>query len=250
MRRIFGVVAIFVIGGIGGIFFDRLVMPYLAETRLAERFPALKRTSERTTIVNRTEIVRIEESQAIPDLAERVKNAVVAVEMAQKTKNRGRGSVTSTMLFETGLALTNDGLILVHGDSAIVATDTVVLIDGDRKVSLEFIASDTSTKFILFRSPERHFTVLPFADEALRLGDRLFALSASRIGGRVVPRFQASMLSALGDSMLTLSQDVEPSAVIVNFSGKVVGMSTANASGEAAIVPAVTLRTITEKLLK
>ncbi|MDP3963567.1 MAG: hypothetical protein Q8Q39_03660 [bacterium] len=250
MRRLFSLIAIFVIGGVGGIFFDRLAIPYLAETRLGERFPALRRTSERTTIVNRTEVVRIEESQAIPDLADRVKNTVVPVEIAKKAKNRSRGGVAPSMLFETGLALTNDGLILVHADPESVATDTAVMIDGDRRIALEYVASDTSTRFTIFRSSERHFTILPFADGAPRLGDRLFAVSATRIGERVTQRFQASMLAALGGEALTLADAVESSAVIVNFAGNVVGMNIVDEDEGVAIISAGELRKITEKLLQ
>lgn len=248
MRKIFWLISIFVIGGIGGIFFDRIGIPYLAATRLGERFPVLRRASERTTIVNKTEVVRVEESEAIPDLAERVKNAVVPVEVVKRVTGKGK-SATLVKEIVTGFALTNDGFILLHADAANTVTSSVRLADSDGR-ALEFIVSDTSSNFMLLRTGENRFAVLPFEDDTPRLGSRLFTLSAHQIGKTVTPDFQANILSAVAPDAFQLSSTVAADAIIVNFEGRVVGMSVEDAEGQSTIIPAARLRDISDGLLQ
>ena len=249
MKRLFWLIAVFSIGGVGGIFFDRFAVPYLAQTQVGRLIPALRRITQRTTIVNRTEVVRVEETEAIPDLADRVKGAVVPVEVVQKPKKgSGKVSTTSSKEFLTGLALTSDGIILLHADPVRFGAIPRLVENGVSK-DLEILASSTSTHFVLLRAVNTQFTVLPFADNTPRLGSRLFLLSQERLAGEATPVFRSTMLSASLHSIFALSIAPERDAVIVNFEGEVIGMSIENNSGERVVISAEDIKNIGERLL-
>ena len=248
MKKLFSLLFIFVVGGIGGIFFDRLALPYLAHTRLGVRFPALKRTGERTTIINKTEVVKIEETGAIPELAGRVQHAALAVEVTRRIK-LGLRTVSSTTELTTGLALTSDGLLLLPLDESYV-TSTMSLVDGDARVKLEVLSTNTTVGFMLLRAPGKQFTPLAFTDEEPKLGTRLFALSRERAAGEIVPSFQATMLSTFTSRFFKVSSALPRAAILVNFKGEVAGVSLHNRNGPDTIVPSSVLRNISEELLR
>ncbi|MDO8557672.1 MAG: hypothetical protein Q7S09_00575 [bacterium] len=265
MKRIFSLLLIFVVGGIGGIFLDRFVIPRLAQTSVGVWFPVLRRTSERTTIVNKTEIVRVEESEAIPDLAERVKKAAISIEIVRKAGKNGKlqkGTMAASPKEAiTGLALTSDGFILAHdadGSLALGVSATslakvgilgIYALDEDGRHQASVVASDTSTNFVLLRVSDRQLTILPFEDDRPRLGARLFMLSANVFENTAAPSFQTAMLSAVTRDFFVISDAPLADAIIVDFEGRVAGMSVRDAFGKQSIVPASTLRRISNELL-
>jgi len=247
MKHLFTLLLIFTIGGVGGIFFDRFAIPELAQTSLGERFPILRQAASRTTVVNKTEILQVEESEAIPDLAERVKGTAIPIEFSVKEKGRTK-NVEASRQVSTGLALTNDGYILFNGGGAPIVTSTIRLAE-DPEAELDVVVSDTSTGFLLLHAPGRRFSVLPFEEDRLRLGSRLFAISAERVGDAITPSFQASMLSSLTSDFFTLSQAPQQGAILVNFEGRVVGMAVER-EGMPETVSAGDLKQISDMLLK
>lgn len=269
MKRIFSLLLIFVVGGIGGIFLDRFAIPRLAQTSLGTWLPALRRTSERTTIVNKTEVVRVEESEAVPDLADRVKSAVIPIEIARKGSGRSKQQAllakiagtasTSTKELATGLALTSDGFILLHLDGFSVDNSSdlrgrdilgISLAEGEGRLPLEVAASDTSTHFVLLRAPGKQLSVLPFKDDIPRLGARLFSLSASMVKDTISPLFQTAMLSAVADDFFEVSSPPGANAIIVDFQGRIAGMNITDSAGKNSIIPASRLRAIGDGLLR
>ena len=248
MKKLFSLIFIFVIGGMGGIFFDRLALPYLAHTRLGDRFPALKRAGERTTIINKTEVIKIEESGAIPELAGRVQHAALAVEVTRRIK-LGPRTASSTTELTTALALTSDGLLLLPLDESY-STGTIHLIDGGKRIRLEALSTNTTVGVMLLRAPGKQFAPLAFSDTEPVLGTRLFALSRERAADEIVPFFQATMLSAFTSKFFRVSSPLPRSAILVNFEGEVAGLSFRNNAGSDGIIPSAALRSISEELLR
>lgn len=245
MRRIFSLVVIFIIGGIGGIFLDHWGVPYLASTQLGSRIPELRRISERTTIINKTEVVRIEETGAIPDLAERVKNAALPIEVEATQHARPKRLPESVLT--TGLALTSDGFILLHAESS--APKAALVGEDGGRIPLTLVASSTATGFTILKAPERQFVVLPFANGIPRLGSRLFALSSSYLGKEIASTFQSATLSSFAKGLFTVSNPMAKNAIIVNFSGELIGMNVEEGA-QSRIVPAAELQHIADTLLK
>jgi S1-C subfamily serine protease len=255
-KKLLSLVFIFTVGGIGGVFFERFGIPRIAQTSLGRHFPALKAASQFTTIVNKTEVLQIEESEAIPDLADRVKNSVVFVEVEKKsphaanqTRTLSAAKITAPELY-AGLALTNDGFVLVNADLDNPSVSSIAFVADGKKYPADVVSSDTSTGFVLLHSPEKRYEVLPFKDEMPRLGSRLFELSASKIGEIITPSFEANILSAVAGSYFSVSQPVKGNSVIVDFQGNVVGMSVEGADGQNKIVGAADLKNISDELLR
>lgn len=251
MRRLAFLITCFVVGGLGGIFFDRLLIPHLGASDLGKRFPALRRTAERTTVINRTEVVKIEEGEAAPDLADRIKNSIVPLEIVSSRAATAKRSDRERMArrLATGLALTNDGLILVHNPQQRQGRDT--FRPGKTALALEHAASETSSVFVLLRSPEKkYFGVLPFSQGTPRLGSRVFYLATILLDGAPSVSFEPATISAKNERSFRISPEWRESGVIINFNGEVVGMAIETATGTPVIVTAGALRRLSEELLK
>lgn len=75
----FFVTFIFLLGGLGGIFFERFVLPELASYKVFADHPFFKKTTERTTIINKTEQVVVREDDSVDSIVSQPATAVVNI---------------------------------------------------------------------------------------------------------------------------------------------------------------------------
>jgi S1-C subfamily serine protease len=180
------VACIFLLGGLGGVFFERFVLPELASYKALADHPFFKKTTERTTIINKTEQVVIREDDSVDSIISQPATAVVNIvtvfdqaDSKKKTPIIGGRQVET----RTGVLLTNDGLIVTYTNEK-PATEgvkySVLLFDG-KNYSARFEGFDTLTNLAYFHL-EDSITVpaIAFANsDDARTGKRLVAIGNS-----------------------------------------------------------------------
>ncbi|MCW1888598.1 MAG: S1C family serine protease [Candidatus Moranbacteria bacterium] len=177
---------IFLLGGFGGVFFERFVLPELASYKVLSDHPFFKKTTERTTIINKTEQVVIREDDSVDSIISQPATAVVNIvtvfdqlDSKKKTPIIGGRQVET----RTGVLLTNDGLIVTYTNEK-PATEgvkySVLLFDG-KNYGARFEGFDTLTNLAYFHL-EDSLTVpaIAFANsDDARTGKRLVAIGNS-----------------------------------------------------------------------
>ncbi|MGB5018982.1 MAG: hypothetical protein WBO66_04590, partial [Candidatus Moraniibacteriota bacterium] len=111
------IAVIFLIGGVGGIFFEHSVLPRLATMKLFSRSVWVKNASENTTIINKVEQVTIREDDSVEQVVSQSATAVVniiAIRDATKTPRVATLRETKTT---TGVLATNDGVVVTYRDA-------------------------------------------------------------------------------------------------------------------------------------
>lgn len=180
------VACIFLLGGLGGVFFERFVLPELASYKALADHPFFKKTTERTTIINKTEQVVIREDDSVDSIISQPATAVVNIvtvfdqaDSKKKTPIIGGRQVET----RTGVLLTNDGLIVTYTNekpSTEGVKYSVLLFDG-KNYSARFEGFDTLTNLAYFHL-EDSITVpaIAFANsDDARTGKRLVAIGNS-----------------------------------------------------------------------
>lgn len=182
----FFVALIFLIGGLGGIFFERFVLPELASYKVFADHPFFKKTTERTTIINKTEQVVVREDDSVDSIVSQPATAVVnIVTVFDQVDTKKPLPVIGGRQVETrtGVLLTNDGLLVTYTNQK-PATEgvkySVLLFDG-KNYSARFVGFDTLTNLAYFHI-EENITVpaIAFANsDDVRTGKRLVAIGNS-----------------------------------------------------------------------
>ena len=170
------VAGVFVLGGFGGIVFDRYVIPRLAAIPVLAKLDIFKTLTERVTIINKTEQVVIREDDSLEKIVSQPATAVVNIVALETGATSAKKEVATT----TGVLLTNDGLVATYsekpfGDGAI--RYSILLFDGTSHTA-DFVGYDPFANLSFFRLQDAASTpaiALANSDDA-RIGKKLIAI--------------------------------------------------------------------------
>ena len=152
-------------GGIGGVLFERTLVPWLASS-----IPSL--SVERTTIVNPKEEIIINEAQALEVATRTVYPTLVLLE-----RQNAAGEVLDQA---SGAVVTSDGVIVTTSDVLSVSGAYMVHRERETRVAT-FIAEDSELGLALFRANVSGWPVVNWAEARdLALGKRLFLLAGEK----------------------------------------------------------------------
>ncbi len=181
------IVCIFLLGGLGGVFFERFVLPELASYKVLADHPFFKKTTERTTIINKTEQVVVREDDSVDSIISQPATAVVnIVTVFDQVDNKKKTPIIGGRQVETrtGVLLTNDGLLVTYTNEKPMTEGvkySVLLFDG-KNYDAHFVGFDTLTNLAYFHLDEESITVpaIAFANsDDARTGKRLVAIGNS-----------------------------------------------------------------------
>jgi serine protease Do len=167
---------IFVLGGLGGVFFDRFVVSRLASVPILAKAGIFKRLNDSVTIINKTEQVVIREDDSVEKIVSQPATSVVSIVALAKENSSAKKEVATT----AGVLLTNDGVIATYNEKPFDDKDTryfVLLFDGTSH-SADFINYDSLTNLAFFRLSDATNTpaiALANSDDA-RVGKKLIAI--------------------------------------------------------------------------
>ena len=165
---------ILLLGGIGGVFFDRYAVPRLAAMPRFASMDIFKKATEHVTVINKTEQIVIREDDTVERIVSQPATAVVNILAIPEVT--GSGSVVTT----TGVFLTNDGLVATYSETSPLAAGVkylILLYDGSSHEA-SLLGYDPMVNLSFFRLKDGTNTpaiALANSDDA-RVGRRLIAI--------------------------------------------------------------------------
>ncbi len=176
---------ILVLGGIGGVFFERSLLPRLAASNAFSQFPFFGEAADRVTVINKTEQVVIREDDSVEKIVSQPATAVVNIVAIPLLKD-AKGSVATlgaaaeTVVTTTGVLLTNDGLAVTYSEAPFDTIKTkysILLYDGSIHEAI-FVGRDPLTNLSYFRVSDASNTpAIAFANsDDARVGRKLIAI--------------------------------------------------------------------------
>lgn len=152
LKWIVVLISIFVLGGIGGVFFDRSFLPWLSVQRGLDRVGFLKRTADNVTVINKTEQIVVREDDSLGAIISQPATAVVTLIPRPAVPSDRSTQIKNHPV--TGVLLTNDGVIVTYREPGVAEMDaepmTALLFDGSSHEA-RFIGTDTLTNLAFFR---------------------------------------------------------------------------------------------------
>jgi S1-C subfamily serine protease len=179
-------ILILVLGGVGGVLFERSLVPRLAATEYFSDWDFFQQAAERMTVINKTEQIVSREDDSVEKIVSQPATAVVNIVAlpAATTELKGNtatlGAAAETVITTTGVLLTNDGLAVTYSELPFDTTKTkysILLFDGSVHEAL-FVGRDTFTNLSFFRVSDASNTpAIAFANsDDARVGRKLIAI--------------------------------------------------------------------------
>lgn len=241
-------VFVFTIGGIGGVWLDRILLPtLLVKYPALSQFEYLKRMNERTTIVRETEDVKISQEEAISGTIEKVSLAVVEIQIKNAAGQFQRAG--------SGIVITSNGYVLtplqnIYSGNA-VSKDIQIKLKNDRTYTAQVSAQDTNYSLAILKVSADNLSVIPYASsEDLKLGQKLIIINDTVLTD-IISRFLDSyQMPGSTDSALQkriqITQKLDTASAgsaVIGVDGKLVGVE----QGENIVIPISEIKSFIEK---
>ncbi len=220
VKNVSKIIAIFIIGIVGGIFADQILWPYFVERPLFLEY----RLEQSPVYVTETNQVFIQENTALQDAVERVNKVVVGLRTETKTGKILEGS---------GLIVTSDGLVVTLADFLPKGSQTTLFFDSKELVPQVLQIKDN---LALLKIKEENLPTISFADFGkTKLGQRVFLVGVifEKLGHQKVVNEGIIKYFDKGSIRTNIfeGEDLEGS-ILFNIEGNILGLNTIDQEGK------------------
>jgi len=230
LRNIFKVLAIFIIGAVGGIFADQILWPYFIERPLFYQY----RLEQSPVYVTERKEITIRENLALKNAIEKVEKVVIGVKSETPKRKILEGS---------GLIVTSDGLIVTLADLVPRGSTFNFFIDGEL-VHFQILKRDLKENLALVKIEKSNLPTVSFADlEKLKLGERVFLVGiifnkqkitspGLVVNEGIIKNFDENKI----ETNIFEKENLAGSPLF-NIEGEVLGLNTINLEGKVIAIP-------------
>jgi len=239
LKNIFKILAIFIIGMVGGIFADQIFWPYFVERPLFYQY----RLEQSPVYVTERKEVYIQENVVLKNAIEKVEKVVVGVRTETKAGKILEGS---------GLILTADGLVITLAELVPSGSTFNFFVEGE-SVSFQILKRDSKENLALIKLEKTNLPTVGFASlEKIKLGERVFlvgiifnkqkiASPGLVVNEGIIKNFDENKIETNIFEKETIS-----GSPLFDIEGKVLGMNMIDKEGKVIAIPISQIRAFTD----
>lgn len=238
-KSIFQILAIFIIGMVGGIFADQILWPYFIERPLFQKY---KFEQSPTYITQKQDLtVYVQENTAVRNSVQDVLPAIVGV----KTK-----TALGETLDGSGLVLTSDGLMVTLANLVPKGSAFSFFVDG-KWPAFQILKRDLENNLALVKLEKGGLKSRGFADlTKIKLAEPVFLVGTAFpavITTTTAPQnaVNAGIIAAFHKDLIETNifeKKIMAGSPLFNIEGKVVGLSVIAEDGKVWAIPADLIR--------
>ncbi|MBI2626478.1 MAG: trypsin-like peptidase domain-containing protein [Candidatus Nealsonbacteria bacterium] len=233
-KNILKILAIFIIGTIGGIFADQILWPYFVERPL---FLKYKLEQTPVYVTERKEVTNyIQENVALKEAAGKAAKTIVGVKTETNEGNILRGS---------GLVVSNDGFFVTLADLVPQGSDFAFYV-GDKWPEYQILKRDLKSNLALVKVDGAGLATAGFADlEKIKIGERVFlsgfdfssTTPQMAVNEGIIKIFDKNLIQTNIFDAVSLN-----GSPLFDIEGNVIGLSIVGSSGQVSAIPAAKIR--------
>ena len=223
LKNVLKIIAVFIIGTVGGIFADQILWPYFIERPLFYRY----RLEQAPINQYITKEVIIQENTALTDAIEKVERSVVGIKSVLRTGKELEGS---------GLIVTRDGLIITLTDLVPEGWENFVFL-GSEKIETKVLQKKEN--LALLKVEKTNLSPVGFADFGkIKLGERVFLVGVTQppSGGWVVNQGIIKTFNEENLKTNMFDETVLNGSSLFNIEGQLVGLATVDKYGRVSAI--------------
>jgi len=229
LKNIFKIIAIFILGTVGGIFADQILWPYFVERPL---FYQYKLENPPVYVTERKEIT-IQENVAIINAIEKVEKVVMGVRTETKAGKILEGS---------GLIVTADGLLITLAELVPQGSNFSFFIEG-QSVNFQILKRDLKENLALVKVEKTNLPTVSFADlEKLKLGERVFLVGVIFDTQKITPPgriVNEGIVKSFDQDFIKTNifeKNILKGSPLFDIEGKVLGLNTIDLEGKVTAI--------------
>ena len=237
-RNILKIIAIFVIGMVGGIFADQIFWPYFVERPLFYQY----RLEQSPVYVTERKETIIQENTALEEAIEKVEKVVAGVRTETEMGKFAEGSA---------LIVTSDGLMVTLAELVPQGSKFSFFVDG-QPVSYQILKRDLTDNLALVKIGETNLPIVNFANlEKTKLGERVFLINAvfetaTSTKVNIVKTVNEGIIHGLDENFIKTNIFEKYTVLgspLFNIKGEVLGINTLDSDGKVITIPITKIRT-------
>lgn len=225
-KNILKIVAVFIIGTVGGIFADQIFWPYFIEKPFFYEY----RLEKNPVYLTETKEIIIQENTALIEAVEKAEKTVVAVRTKTKAGQVLQGS---------GLVVTSDGLMVTLAELVPQGSDFSFLIDNS-PVLFQVLKRDLTENLALVKISDAVLTTTSFARlDRLKKGERVFLIGAVFEEGVPLKSVNEGIVKSFDENIIQTNifeDDSMAGSPLFNIEGDVLGINTIDSQGRVSAI--------------
>ncbi len=218
------------LGILGGMLWQTIVIPYLAEQPQTRDLWFVRNYRERQVILYPKQETIIKENEAVTEAIKKVEPSVVSIKS---------GSVEGS-----GLVYTTDGLIVAFSELVPASGDFSVWV-GERRLKVSVEKRDTQQGLVLLRAEGNGFTTISFASvDRLEKGERVFMVGTRFSNSLPVKVVNEGIVREVQEDFIYTNITDKPymqGSILFDIQGRVLGMNRIGLEGEVLTLPISTI---------
>jgi len=231
IKGVLKIIAILVLGAIGGLLFQIFVLPYLLANPYFEKFQFVKNFKEKEVIVNPKEEIFIQENVALTKAIEKVEKAIIAIQTRTKQGKVLEGS---------GLVVSSDGLVVTFADLVPNTSSFSFFVEGE-KTQFQILERDLEKNLALIKLEKTNLPTCGFADpEETKLGERVFLIGAVFEGEIPSKLVNEGIIKSFNEDFIKTNifeKKILKGSPLFDIEGNVLGLNAIDTEGKVIAVP-------------
>lgn len=227
LKNILKIVAIFVIGMVGGVFADQIFWPYFVERPLFYQY----RLEKAPIYVTERKEVIVQENTALREAIEKVKDSVIYLQTQ---------TLSGKVLEGSGLILTSDGLVVTLAELVPRGSKFSFYVENE-KVSFQILKRDLKENLALIKLEKENLPTVDFADlEKTKLGERVFLVAKDLKEKEITTLTNEGIIKRFNQDIIetNIFEDKKTKgSSLFNIEGKAVGLIIVDSQGVVSAIP-------------
>jgi len=231
-KNILKILALFIVGMIGGIFAEEIFWPYFVERPLFYKY----RLEKAPIYVTEKKEIKIQENTALKDAISQVEKTVVFIR--SKTK-------TGKILEGSGFILTSDGLIITLAELIPEGSKISLFVEGEI-FSPQVLKRDLNKNLALLKIEKKNLSTAGFFNfEKLKLGERVFLIGISFENGNIKNFVDEGIVKSFDENKI--ETNIQGSKEILgtplfDIEGRILGINYLDKEGKSISIPITHIR--------
>lgn len=181
-KKVSFILFIMLFGGMGGIIIDYYIFPHLASNKFFSRYEFLKKSTENTTLINKTEQIILKEETSAGKIASQTASSVVGIlsypDSSVKTTLSKQKNPQIEAKKGTGIIATSDGMILTHiGAINLENSKYKVIVSDGNLYDANLIGTDSFSNLAFFKINASNLPAATFVNsDEEKAGEKIIAL--------------------------------------------------------------------------
>ncbi len=224
-KNILNLILIFILGGFGGVVFSNILLPKISNLSIFSGVDF--GIGDKTVIVNKTEEIKIEESEILNSVIQKNIESLVLIKTFKNKKFLSEG---------TGFIVSSDGLVLTRREVVANPGDEITIQRKGEIFSAEIYKKLDDRGLVLLKTDASNFPVVSFKNiTEISLGNKVILIGNKNGSKGNINFVNAGILKSTDNFIIetSIKEDLNLASgtPLLDISGNVLGINFANSEG-------------------